>query len=60
MQESAVLENRLTVNEAAELAKVHHMTIRRWIAAGRLPFARTGSGRLKIKPEDLTKFLSLD
>lgn len=52
-------DKRLTVNEAAVIAKVHPVTVRKWMAAGTLKFAKTGSGRVRIEPDDLLSFLKL-
>lgn len=50
----------LSVAMVASLLGVCARTIRRWIAEGRLPAARTargGSGRLLIRAESLRRFL---
>jgi excisionase family DNA binding protein len=44
--------NYLTVNEAAALLRVSHVTIRRWIWSGKLPAIRVGR-ILRIRQADL-------
>lgn len=52
-------EHRLTnLSKAAEYADVHPMTIRRWIAAGRLPGYRVGPRLLKVDLNDLDAMLT--
>ncbi len=41
------------INQASEYANVHPITIRRWIAAGRLPAYRVGPRLLKIDLNEL-------
>ena len=53
------VEQRLTVKEAAETAKVHTGTINRWMKDGTLAFTRTGTGRIRIKEEDLKTVLAI-
>lgn len=50
----------LDCKEAADFARVCTRTIRRWIAGGRLPAARTApvSGRLLIPKVDLLNLLT--
>jgi excisionase family DNA binding protein len=49
----------LTPEEAAELARVHPQTIRRWIAARRLPAVRVGIERgRRVPAAALTRLLS--
>lgn len=45
----------LTVREAADLLRVSVPTIRRWIAAGRLPADRPGVRSLRIKRSTLNR-----
>jgi excisionase family DNA binding protein len=47
----------ITLQEAAELLKVHYMTAYRWVRKGELPALKTG-GRLRIRVADLEQFLS--
>jgi excisionase family DNA binding protein len=44
-------EEYLTVNEVAELLKVHRSTVERWIKAGRIVFAKLPGGDVRIKKE---------
>jgi len=47
----------LSTREAAERAKVHPGTIRRWVREGRL--ARRGAGsRLRVRVDDLERLLA--
>lgn len=46
----------LTVAEAADIARVHTATIRRWIAAG-LPALRPGGRIVRIRRTDLDKWV---
>jgi len=50
------LSHYLTVHEVAGRLRVSEPTIRRWIAAGRLPAIRVGR-LLRIKESDLNGFL---
>ena len=52
-------DNRLTVNEAAKIAGVHSVTIRKWIAREILPCTKTETGRVRIDPQDLRRVLKL-
>jgi excisionase family DNA binding protein len=52
--------NLLTVQEAADLLRVHHQTVRRRIRAGDLPAFRLGAdphSELRIKRGDLEQWL---
>ena len=55
-----LMENRLTVREAAAHAKVHEVTIRKWMANGILGYDKTKTQTVRIRPEDLRDVLSLD
>lgn len=49
----------LTVDEAADVAKLHHTTIREWVKDGSLPASRAGARRgIRIKRDDLMKRLA--
>jgi excisionase family DNA binding protein len=49
----------LTIEEAAQLARVSGRTLRRWLAAGRLPYHQASArSRVLIKPEDLEDYLT--
>jgi excisionase family DNA binding protein len=50
----------LSCKEAAHFCRVCTRTIRRWVAVGRLPAARTApiSGRLLIPKRDLIRLLT--
>lgn len=47
-----------TVAEAADLAKVHEITIRREIECGALPARKIAGGVVRISREDLEKWLT--
>ena len=46
---------QFSINQAADKAGVHPMTIRRWIADGRLKATRVGPRLIRISAEDLEK-----
>jgi len=58
MSEQQLLEETLTVREAAKMADVHFMTIYRWIYEGILPVRKTRTGRYRIRPDDLVSVVS--
>jgi excisionase family DNA binding protein len=43
----------MTIAAAAAYADVHPVTIRRWVAAGRLPAYRVGPRLIKVDQDDL-------
>lgn len=45
------------ITEASDYADVHPITIRRWIAAGRLPAYRVGPRLLKVDLNELEQSL---
>lgn len=47
------VSRRVPISEAARIAGVHHCTIRRWIAEGRLPASRVGPKLIRINVVDL-------
>jgi excisionase family DNA binding protein len=48
----------LTVKQVCDVLQVHHNTLRRWIAAGRVPAYRIGPrGDLRLKQDDLDAFI---
>ena len=47
----------LTVRETAEILKVTSITIRRYIAAGRLPAVKAGKG-VRVRKEALDQFIT--
>lgn len=55
MARSALPESRrlVGITQASEYADVHPITIRRWIAAGRLPAYRVGPRLLKVDLNEL-------
>ena len=57
---SEVIDNRLSIKQAAQGAGVCRKTINNWIEKGILPCTKTKSGRVRIKTEDLRAVLSLD
>jgi excisionase family DNA binding protein len=55
---SETTERRLrTLKVAAEYADVHPRTLRRWIAAGRVPAYRLGPRLIKVDLDDLDEFM---
>ena len=46
---------QLRVSEAAALLGVSDDTVRRWIDQGRLPAARSGTGRMAVEGRDLAR-----
>ena len=47
----------MTISAAAEYADVHPVTLRRWVAAGRLPAYRVGPRLLKIDLDELESII---
>lgn len=45
------------INQASQYADVHPITIRRWVAAGRVPAYRAGPRLLKIDLNELDAML---
>lgn len=45
-----------TIQEIADMLKVHHMTVRRWIRENQLQAVKIGNG-WRISEESLNKFL---
>lgn len=59
LADSTVPTMFLTIEEAAELARVSGRTLRRWLATGRLPYHQASArSRVLIKPHDLEQFLT--
>lgn len=52
------LSSLLTVSDVAQLFAVSEKTIRRWIAAGRLPAVRLGR-LVRISPKSLSEYIKL-
>ena len=50
-----MLENLLSVNQAAFILKVHPLTIRRYIREGKLKAVKAG-GNIRIKESSLSEF----
>jgi excisionase family DNA binding protein len=51
------MDEFLTVAEVAELLKLNQQTIRPWIDRGKLPAARLGERRVRIKRSDLEQLI---
>lgn len=51
------MEEFLTTEEIAKLLKVHVITVRRWIIAGKLPATYLGKS-YRVTRDDLEKFLN--
>lgn len=49
---------QLSIIQAADKAHVHPMTIRRWIAEGRLKATRVGPRLIRISSDDLEKLFT--
>lgn len=54
------LPSILTVNEAAELLRVHPVTLRKWIAAGNMPVFRVGRNSVRISRAQVERMLNGD
>jgi excisionase family DNA binding protein len=54
---TAATRRLVGINQAAEYADVHPITIRRWISAGRVPAYRAGPRLLKIDLNELDAML---
>lgn len=52
-----IMTNLITVPEAAATLGVSSKTVRRWIAAGRLPAYRVGPVALRVDPSDLATIM---
>ena len=50
-------EQFLTTNEIAEILRVHQRTVQRWISSNRLKATKVGPKILRVRREDLNKFL---
>ena len=47
----------MDVSEVSQLMNLSKKTIRKYAAAGKLPFSKDVSGRLRFKKEDIEKFI---
>lgn len=47
----------MDVSEVSQLMNLSKKTIRKYAAAGKLPFSKDVSGRLRFKKEDIEKFV---
>ena len=47
----------LTVKQAAAMLAVSPETIRRWVAAGRIPYVRLPNGYFRFRPDDLERMM---
>jgi excisionase family DNA binding protein len=50
-------EQFLTTNEIAQILRVHQRTVQRWISSNRLKATKVGPKILRVRREDLNKFL---
>jgi excisionase family DNA binding protein len=48
----------LTINEAAAVLRVHHRTIRRFIAEGKLPGYHIGIRAVRLRRSDVERLLT--
>lgn len=55
--QAAVKTPFMTVVEAADYLTVHHRTLRRYVAEGRLPYYRVG-GALRFTKRDLDRYIA--
>lgn len=60
MPKSSATQSRhlISIDQAATYANVHPMTIRRWIAAGRVPAYRVGPKLLRVDLNELEAMAS--
>ena len=52
------LADLITIQEAADELNLHHVTVRRYIAAGRLDVQRLGPRKLRIRRSDLVSLFA--
>jgi excisionase family DNA binding protein len=52
------MDRRMSVPEIAREFGFAPATVRRWIATGSLPFARTPGGKFLVRPSDLEAVLN--
>lgn len=52
------MERLLSIDEAAEVLRVSHWTIRNWIRIGKLPAAKAGERRIVIRERDLKTLIT--
>lgn len=50
-------EKLLSTSEIAEILRVHQRTIQRWISSNRLKATKVGPKILRVRKQDLDKFL---
>ena len=53
MPDDGIIQNDLTIAQAAQRKNVSPRTVRRWIATGILPAERVGPRLVRIRPQDL-------
>ena len=57
-KQSRERDELLTINEAAQLLKVHHRTIRRFITTGRLPGYHLTARTVRLRRSDVERLLT--
>lgn len=50
-------EKLLSTSEIAEILRVHQRTVQRWISSNRLKATKVGPKILRVRKQDLDKFL---
>ncbi|MSQ09652.1 MAG: DNA-binding protein [Dehalococcoidia bacterium] len=56
---SSLVEDALTVDQAARRLGVSAQTVRRWIRVGRLPAYRVGAKRVRVLEADLSQMIAI-